>query len=67
MSEISNLYVLKVLSEKIQDIIFDYKKKILNDKNIINLVNNLEIDKKEKLKINTNLKLNHCFLINNKK
>lgn len=57
MSEISNLYVLKVLSEKIQDIIFDYKKKILNDKNIINLVNNLEIDKKEKLKINTNLKL----------
>ena len=48
MSEISNLYVLKVLSEKIQDIIFDYKKKILNDKNIINLVNNLEIDKIKK-------------------
>ena len=50
MSEISNLYVLKVLSEKITEIIFEYKKTILNNKYVLNLSVTNELNKLKKLK-----------------
>ena len=50
MSEISNLYVLKVLSEKIPEIIFEYKKTILNNKYVLNLSVTNELNKLKKLK-----------------
>ena len=48
MSEISNLYVLKVLSEKIPEIIFEYKKTILNNKYVLNLSVKNELNKLKK-------------------